>query len=487
MPLAVMCGYPCAGKSWRANQLAGALRAQGCERVHVVNETSLGIRRCEGYASASAEKQTRGALKSEVERLLSADTIVIVDSLNYIKGFRYELHCVARLLKTPLCVVHAAASQQQCLRWFETAGSETKSAIESDVRQQSQTALSVSVATAATNTAANSMRLAFAKGETRQQQLGAASSSAFVPPPMQPPATSATTSTTTAIATAVTTTAKNVVADAAAARAPQTPIQSSLSAMSLAGPSESDGPVACNPSASAFAPCGNTIVPLSSSALALAAASMAGSGGRNNSGSSGPGLRIAGSSLLQVSQTQAQPQAAPSAAAAAAAAVMPAAMDTDDMWDVAQMSELISRFECPDGRNRWDSPLFTLAPEDVLPADDIYAALCGKTRLVRPTAAATQSQPLEAATFLHELDAVTQAIARVLLQAQAQGGVASMAGTRAKVAVPGTEELVTLSRPVAPAEMRRLRRQFSTYTRMHPPGDSAKLPTLFVAFLNATL
>ena len=41
------------------------------------------------------EKDLRGLLRSEVDRLLTKDNLVILDSLNYIKGFRYELHTYA--------------------------------------------------------------------------------------------------------------------------------------------------------------------------------------------------------------------------------------------------------------------------------------------------------------------------------------------------------------------------------------------------------
>lgn len=42
---------------------------------------------------------------SAVERLLSREDIVIADGMNYIKGFRYQLYCVARAISTPHCVV----------------------------------------------------------------------------------------------------------------------------------------------------------------------------------------------------------------------------------------------------------------------------------------------------------------------------------------------------------------------------------------------
>ena len=42
---------------------------------------------------------------SAVERLVSKDDLVIADGMNYIKGFRYQLYCVARAISTPHCVV----------------------------------------------------------------------------------------------------------------------------------------------------------------------------------------------------------------------------------------------------------------------------------------------------------------------------------------------------------------------------------------------
>ena len=51
---------------------------------------------------------SRAALKAAVERQLNADTTVIADAMNYIKGFRYELHCLTR----------SAATTQVCL-WVD--------------------------------------------------------------------------------------------------------------------------------------------------------------------------------------------------------------------------------------------------------------------------------------------------------------------------------------------------------------------------------
>jgi protein KTI12 len=57
------------------------------------------------FLDSSKEKELRGSLKSEVQKLISKEALVILDSLNYIKGYRYELYCVSKLIQTPQCLV----------------------------------------------------------------------------------------------------------------------------------------------------------------------------------------------------------------------------------------------------------------------------------------------------------------------------------------------------------------------------------------------
>jgi protein KTI12 len=65
------------------------------------------------------EKKARGALLSAVERLLNRDTIVIADALNYVKGFRYQLYCVARAVSTPHCTVsYSDGDVCDCCEWM---------------------------------------------------------------------------------------------------------------------------------------------------------------------------------------------------------------------------------------------------------------------------------------------------------------------------------------------------------------------------------
>ena len=51
----------------------------------------------------------RGLFRSHVEKNLTSKNVVILDTLNYIKGLRYELYCLARTAKSTNCVVDCAS------------------------------------------------------------------------------------------------------------------------------------------------------------------------------------------------------------------------------------------------------------------------------------------------------------------------------------------------------------------------------------------
>jgi len=46
-----------------------------------------------------------------------------------------------------------------------------------------------------------------------------------------------------------------------------------------------------------------------------------------------------------------------------------------DQYSQQIFDALVMRFEAPDGRNRWDSPLFTIQSNDELPFEEITASL----------------------------------------------------------------------------------------------------------------
>ncbi|KAF8972366.1 kti12, chromatin associated [Entomortierella lignicola] len=137
MPLVILSGLPSSGKTRRAQELKQffetRLASQNQEqddsttkakeyRIHVINDESLNLNKHVSYNTAADEKKARGALMSTVERLLSKDDIVIVDSLNYIKGFRYQLYCVARAIGTPHCVVFCGCNPDTARQWNSVTG-----------------------------------------------------------------------------------------------------------------------------------------------------------------------------------------------------------------------------------------------------------------------------------------------------------------------------------------------------------------------------
>ena len=65
------------------------------------------------YGTARAEKDARATLYSAVKRALGRDDVVVLDSGNYIKGWRYQLHCEAKNMGTPSCVVHVGTTGEE--------------------------------------------------------------------------------------------------------------------------------------------------------------------------------------------------------------------------------------------------------------------------------------------------------------------------------------------------------------------------------------
>ncbi|KAF9608540.1 hypothetical protein IFM89_009906 [Coptis chinensis] len=123
MALVVISGQPCSGKSTAAICLAEALRASELNpTVRIIDESSFHLDRNQSYADNTAEKNLRGVLRSEVDRSLSKDSIIIVDSLNNIKGYRYELWCLARAAGIRYCVIYCDVKEDLCREWNKKRG-----------------------------------------------------------------------------------------------------------------------------------------------------------------------------------------------------------------------------------------------------------------------------------------------------------------------------------------------------------------------------
>ena len=51
-----------------------------------------------------------------MQRQMALDTVLIVDALNYIKGFRYQMYCAAREMKLRVCTVCSISLPPLCFR-----------------------------------------------------------------------------------------------------------------------------------------------------------------------------------------------------------------------------------------------------------------------------------------------------------------------------------------------------------------------------------
>lgn len=127
MPLITFTGLPKSGKTTWAKKLMEQLQAKIDEAVRnnepgqnykIVyhSDETLGISH-DSYRESNPEKSARSAQMSAVKRDLSRTTFVILDSLSYIKGFRYQLFCEAKGMGTPHCVVHVVNSLDNSLEW----------------------------------------------------------------------------------------------------------------------------------------------------------------------------------------------------------------------------------------------------------------------------------------------------------------------------------------------------------------------------------
>lgn len=275
MPLILICGYPSSGKSTIANKLKNYFENEKQKKVKIASENDIvGTLKNEIFEDSKKEKPVRSALRADVDRFISRENVVILDALNYIKSFRYELHCVVKSEKTLHCIVHCGIPKETCWEW------------------------------------------------------------------------------------------------------------------NLNRPEE-------------------------------------------------------------------------------------------ERYSETIFNHLVMRFECPDGRNRWDSPLFTKLQDIELNFEDIHNALYN--RQAPPPNQSTLPTPISSGNFMRDLDQATQNVITEVLDMQKT----AMIGDSIKIS--GSTERLKLIKTLNMAELRRVKRQFITYAKMHPVEDITKLKNMFVQFLNNSI
>lgn len=108
MPLIIISGKPLTGKSTFVKRLVESLPKD--KNIKIINDGLDSMdERTRVYSNESEEKKVRASLMAGVERNISKDTIVIMDSYNNIKSCRYQLYCISRAIPTNHCVVYVNA------------------------------------------------------------------------------------------------------------------------------------------------------------------------------------------------------------------------------------------------------------------------------------------------------------------------------------------------------------------------------------------
>lgn len=124
MPSLILTGHACTGKTTFATLLSKRAKAHTSgliQEVVIINEKSARPDKTlfECYSTSKEEKLTRSALKSEFDKYVVGDkkTLVILDSMNYIKGFRYELHLVSKAVGEKHAVIWLLCGEDVAKKW----------------------------------------------------------------------------------------------------------------------------------------------------------------------------------------------------------------------------------------------------------------------------------------------------------------------------------------------------------------------------------
>lgn len=131
MSLILLCGRPASGKSTVAAALRSHLNDQNQDTIIVTDgddhiqpvpnvattdqTAAKETTRAKMYQDSSTEKKTRSRLRAATERTLNKSQVTICDSLNYIKGYRYELFCIAKTTGLNYAVIYCNTPESDCL------------------------------------------------------------------------------------------------------------------------------------------------------------------------------------------------------------------------------------------------------------------------------------------------------------------------------------------------------------------------------------
>lgn len=154
--------------------------------------------------------------------------------------------------------------------------------------------------------------------------------------------------------------------------------------------------------------------------------------------------------------------------------------DQNSQYDGDVLEQLLARYEAPDSRNRWDSPLVPVI-NDVIDFEALSAVLYD--RKPPPPNLSTQSQAVSDSNYLTLVDSTTREVVSRILKIQEGGPLTN-------ILIPGCSVQISLSTPriLTSIELNKMRRQFITYTKSHPIRErSEEITSNFMTFLSSNM
>lgn len=420
-------------------------------------------------ADGHTEKRTRAQIKAAVERELTQHTTVIADSLNYIKGFRYELFCLAKAQATPTCCVWVDFPLDTALSWNRTRRTKALGAATAALAEAESSAGGAATSDEDGADEGNGTEEAADGGavEAAARRAGAVSfsdravkelSARFEPPnassrwdsplfrigsvdEMESPFS------------------ESFSGVEGETRAPRVAVSSFTPATGVG--SVKSGTSSFAPAGGSFVPAGGSFAPAGGSSFAPSSSSFVAAGGAAGGAGSQGGATASSTASGDASREGTD------TVGGAKGAVSAGADATDDVTGdrtavaggdgiPAQLSEAIKAFDF----------------------SQVVSALFDRT--VKPNAA-TVAQRLADTNYLHELDSITKAVTEQLVTAVPT----CVAGDVVRVAHVG-RPIVLVRKPTV-AELRRLRRQFLKIAKAHPPPDASAIGRTFVGYIETSL
>lgn len=143
--------------------------------------------------------------------------------------------------------------------------------------------------------------------------------------------------------------------------------------------------------------------------------------------------------------------------------------DEIESYDEDTLKALVMRYEPPDSKNRWDSPLITIQTNDATPLEEIHQAVLNKNP--PKSNKSTLYIPLSSNTYLFELDKITQDVIQEILKKE-ESCLSKLTCDTTKLSLP---------------QLTRLKRQYINLVKLNPTTsvNVDNVHATFLQFINS--